>query len=93
MDTLPNDEERLVAESAREFLDGECPTSLVREMETDALGYPPALWQKAAELGWQGMCLPENVGGSNMPLVYLGLVLREAGRAMPIWPAACQCRR
>jgi len=89
MDTLPNDEERLVAESAREFLDGECPTSLVREMETDALGYPPALWQKAAELGWQGMCLPENVGGSNMPLVYLGLVLREAGRAMAPLPLHC----
>src|SRR6476661_9281899 len=86
MDTLPNDDERLVAESAREFLDGECPTTLVRAMENDALGYPPELWKKVAELGWQGMCLPESVGGSTMPLVYLGLVLREAGRALAPLP-------
>jgi alkylation response protein AidB-like acyl-CoA dehydrogenase len=86
MDTLPNDDERLVAESAREFLDGECPTTLVRAMENDPLGYPPELWKKVAELGWQGMCLPESVGGSTMPLVYLGLVLREAGRALAPLP-------
>jgi alkylation response protein AidB-like acyl-CoA dehydrogenase len=86
MDTLPNDDERMVADSAREFLDGECPTTLVREMENDALGYPPALWQKVAELGWQGLCLPESVGGSNMGLVYMGLVLREVGRALAPLP-------
>ena len=86
MDTLPNDDERMVADSAREFLDGECPPSLVREMENDALGYPPALWEKVAELGWQGLCLPESVGGSAMGLVYMGLVLREVGRALAPLP-------
>src|SRR4051794_19651543 len=86
MDTLPNDDERMVADSAREFLDGECPTSLVREMENDPIGYLPALWQKVAELGWQGLCLPESVGGSEMGLVYMGLVLREVGRAIAPLP-------
>ncbi len=86
MDVLLNDEESLIVDSAREFLDGECPTSLVRSMEADALGYSKELWAKAAELGWQGMCLPEKVGGSDMPLVYLGLVLREAGRALAPLP-------
>ena len=86
MDTLPNDDERMVADSAREFLDGECSPALVREMENDKLGYPPALWQKTAELGWQGLCLPESVGGSNMGLVYMGLVLREVGRALAPLP-------
>jgi alkylation response protein AidB-like acyl-CoA dehydrogenase len=86
MDILMNDDERMIAESAREFLDGECPTTLVRAMEADPAGYSKELWAKAAELGWQGMCLPEKVGGSNMPLVYLGLVLREAGRALAPLP-------
>lgn len=81
-----NDDERLIAESAREFLEGECPVSLVRAMEADPLGYPPELWQKVAGLGWQGMCLPERFGGSNMPLVYLGLVLQEVGRAVAPLP-------
>jgi alkylation response protein AidB-like acyl-CoA dehydrogenase len=82
MDVLLNDDENLIVDSAREFLTGECPPKLVREMEVDPLGYSKTLWTKVAELGWQGMCMPEKVGGSNMPLVYLGLVLREAGRAI-----------
>jgi len=86
MDVLLNDDESLIVDSAREFLAGECPTTLVRAMETDPLGYSRDLWGKVAELGWQGMCLPERVGGSNMPLVYLGLVLREAGRALAPLP-------
>ncbi|MBM3342387.1 MAG: acyl-CoA dehydrogenase family protein [Betaproteobacteria bacterium] len=82
MDVLLNDDENLIVDSAREFLTHECPTKLVREMETDPLGYSKTLWAKVAELGWQGMCLPEKVGGSAMSLVYLGLVLREAGRTL-----------
>jgi alkylation response protein AidB-like acyl-CoA dehydrogenase len=86
MDVLMNDDERMVADSAREFLEAECPTSLVRAMEADPLGYSKELWAKVAELGWQGMCLPEKVGGSEMPLVYLGLVLKEVGRAIAPLP-------
>jgi alkylation response protein AidB-like acyl-CoA dehydrogenase len=89
MDVLMNDDERMIQESAREFLDGECSPKLVREMEADPIGIATGLWAKAAELGWQGMCLPEKVGGSNMPLVYLGLVLREAGRALAPIPLHC----
>jgi alkylation response protein AidB-like acyl-CoA dehydrogenase len=82
MDVLLNDDENLIVDSAREFLTGECSTKLVREVEASDLGYSKALWAKVAELGWQGMCMPESVGGSAMPLVYLGLVMREAGRAL-----------
>jgi alkylation response protein AidB-like acyl-CoA dehydrogenase len=55
-------------------------------METDPKGYPPALWRKAAELGWQGMALPEKYGGQDLPLTYLGLVLEEVGRALAPLP-------
>ncbi len=89
MDVLLNDDESQIVDSAREFLAGECPTTLVRAMETDPLGYSKDLWGKVAELGWQGMCLPEKVGGSDMPLGYLGLVLREAGRALAPLPLHC----
>jgi alkylation response protein AidB-like acyl-CoA dehydrogenase len=86
MDVLLTEEETMVRASAREFLEGECPTSLVRKMETDPLGYPAELWRKAAELGWQGMCVPEKYGGQDLPLVYLGLILQELGRALAPLP-------
>ncbi len=82
MDILLSDDENLIVDSAREFLLGECPPKLVRKIEADPVGYCKDLWSKVAELGWQGMCLPESVGGSDMPLVYMGLVLREVGRAI-----------
>jgi alkylation response protein AidB-like acyl-CoA dehydrogenase len=67
---------------AREFLEAEVSTALVREMELDGLGYPPALWKQMADLGWLGMSLPEQYGGQGLPLVYLGLIIEEIGRVM-----------
>jgi alkylation response protein AidB-like acyl-CoA dehydrogenase len=86
MDLLLTEEEKMLRHTAREFLEAECPTSLVREMETDPIGYPPLLWRKTAELGWQGMALPEKYGGQDLPLVYLALILEEAGRALAPLP-------
>ena len=86
MDVLLTEEEKMVRNSAREFFEAECSTTLVREMETDPKGYPPALWRKAAELGWQGMALPEKYGGQDLPLVYLGLIFEEVGRALAPLP-------
>ena len=86
MDTTLSEEEVMVRETARKFLEAESPTKLVREMEKDPLGYPPALWRQAAELGWQGLALPEEYGGSGMPLTYMGLVMHEIGRALAPLP-------
>jgi alkylation response protein AidB-like acyl-CoA dehydrogenase len=86
MDTTLSEEELMVRDTARKFLEAECPPRLVREMETDEKGYPPALWKKAADLGWQGMALPEKYGGGGMPLAYLGLILEEVGRALAPLP-------
>jgi len=86
MDILMNDDEQMIADSARQFLEAECTPKLARAMEVDEVGYPKDLWAKVAELGWQGMCLPEKVGGSAMPLLYLGLVLREVGRTIAPLP-------
>ena len=81
MDVLLNEEEELLRSSVRDFLSAECPTSLVRAMETDARGYPPALWADAARLGWLGLVLPPAYGGDGAPLTHLGLLLSEVGRA------------
>lgn len=82
MDVLPNEEEQMVKNLAREFLEAECPPSLARDMEKDDLGYPPELWRKMADLGWLGISLPEQYGGQGLPLTYLGLISEELGRAI-----------
>ena len=46
MDVLPNEEEQMVKNLAREFLEAESPPRLARDMEKDEQGYPPELWNK-----------------------------------------------
>jgi alkylation response protein AidB-like acyl-CoA dehydrogenase len=89
MDTLLTEEEEMLKTNARVFLEAECPTDLVRAMETDERGYPPALWSKVAQLGWLGLALPQEYGGAGAPLTYLGLLLEEAGRAAAPLPLHC----
>ena len=38
MNVLPTEEELMVRNAAREFLDGECPPSLARALEQDERG-------------------------------------------------------
>ena len=82
MDVLPNEEEQMVKNLAREFLEAESPPRLARDMEKDEQGYPPELWNKMAQLGWFGMSIPEAYGGQGLPLTYLALILEEVGRCI-----------
>ena len=46
MDILPSEEEQMMKNVAREFLEAEISTAMVREMVLYDLGFPPALWQQ-----------------------------------------------
>ena len=82
MNVLPAEEELMVKNAAREFLDAECSPSLARAVEQDERGYSVELWEKMASLGWFGISLPESHGGGGLPVTYLGLILEECGRAI-----------
>ena len=82
MNVLPTEEELMVKNAAREFLDAECPPNLARAIEQDERGYSVELWEQMASLGWFGISLPEAYGGGGLPVTYLGLILEECGRAI-----------
>ena len=82
MDILPSEEEQLLKNAARDFLEAEVSTALVREMELDENGYPAALWRQMADLGWLGLAMPEEYGGQGLQLTYLGMVMEELGRVL-----------
>jgi len=58
------EQQELLKNAARDFLEKECPKTLVREVEKDEKGYSPELWSKMADLGWMGLIFPEEYGGS-----------------------------
>ncbi len=82
MDLGLNEQQELLKNSAREFLENECPETHVREMEEDEKGYSPVLWQKMAEQGWHGLLVPEQYGGAGFDFVDQMVLVEELGRAL-----------
>lgn len=80
MDFSFSEEQRMIRDAARDFLKKECASDLVREMEEDNKGFPPALWHKIAELGWLGLIFPIEYGGSGGSFLDLIVLLEEMGR-------------
>ena len=82
MDLGLSEQQELLKNAAREFLENECPEQHVREMEEDERGYSPELWGQMAEQGWQGLLIPEEHGGAGFDFLYLCVLLEEFGRAL-----------
>src|SRR3990172_8870134 len=91
MDLGLSEQQELLKNAARDFLEKECPEKHVREMEEDEKGYTPELWKKMAELGWQGLIIPEQSGGQGFEFLDLIVLIEEFGRALvpgPFIPTA-----
>ena len=82
MDFGLNQTQQMLRTSAREFLDTECPTTYVRDMELDERGYTPQIWDKLAGVGWLGMAFSEEYGGGGLGFVELAILLEEMGRVL-----------
>src|SRR5437763_11208759 len=82
MDIGFTEEQELLRDTARKFLDGECPTKFVREMMASETAVTDAFWQQLAENGWLGIAYPEADGGSGLGLVDLVVLMEEIGRAV-----------
>jgi alkylation response protein AidB-like acyl-CoA dehydrogenase len=82
MDLGLDEQQEMLKNVARDFLEKECPEALVRQMEEDDKGYSPDLWQKMAGQGWMGLTIPEQYGGVGLTICELVVLLEEFGRAL-----------
>src|SRR5437763_8421839 len=82
MDIGFTEEQELLRDTARKFLDGECPTKFVREMMATETAVTDAFWEQLAENGWLGITCPEDAGGRGLGLVDLVVLMEEIGRAV-----------
>ena len=86
MDFNLNEEQDILRKTARDFFSKEYPKSLVRKMAEDEKGYTLDLWRKLADLGWVGLTLPQQYGGSEGTFLDLVVLLEEMGRACFLGP-------
>ncbi len=78
-----SEEQEELRRTVRAFLESKSPSAEVRRLMETTEGYDPAVWnQMGAELGLQGLAIPEEYGGQGFTFVELCIVLEEMGRSL-----------
>jgi alkylation response protein AidB-like acyl-CoA dehydrogenase len=80
MDFELSEEQRALRDVSRALLADHCTSAQVREM-TGGADADAKLWELGTGLGWTGLAVPDEHGGSGAGLVELALVAEELGRA------------
>ncbi len=76
------EEEVMLADAARGFLDDAAPVSHLRKLRDAGQTYDPALWKEMAAMGWTGILVPESAGGSDMGHAAAGVLAAEMGKTL-----------
>lgn len=88
MSLVYSEEQRLLADTASEFLAARSPVSAQRRLrdEGSAEGFDPALWQEMVNLGWSAIPFPESLGGLEFGCKGLGAVFEQIGSKLSAAP-------
>ena len=82
-----SEEQYLLRDQARKFLDDRSPPAAVRAvLEDDGKPYDAELWRGMAELGWTGTTIPEEFGGAGLSGEDLCVIAEELGRTLAPTP-------
>ncbi len=79
MDLSLNEIQSLIQSTATEFMETEMPKSRVLEIDDSETGFDPEIWRTMCELGWAGMSIPEEYGGSGNSHTDLGALYEVMG--------------
>ena len=88
MDFDFSDEQKLLRETARDYLADHAPIALVRSVLESDQPMSPELWEGAAAMGWLGAVIPEAWGGGGFGHLELVTIAEELGRALAPIPFA-----
>jgi alkylation response protein AidB-like acyl-CoA dehydrogenase len=80
VDFTYDEEQVALQEVARTALERECGPDLLRTLAEDDAGTTAGLWSTLTELGWTGLLVPEDYGGSGTGLLETCIVLEQMGR-------------
>jgi alkylation response protein AidB-like acyl-CoA dehydrogenase len=89
MTEVASPERLLFASTARAFLDKEASLGRVRELHASGTSFDADWWQRAAELGWASMLVPEELGGGSVSgdgVADLALIAEQIGKTVAPGP-------
>jgi alkylation response protein AidB-like acyl-CoA dehydrogenase len=84
MPLLLTEEQSMLRDSARGLISDKAPVAHLRKLrdDRDATGFSRDLWATFAEMGFAGLLIPEEHGGSALGAVEAGIVMEEIGRTL-----------
>lgn len=79
-----NEEQSMLRDSARGLISEKAPVAHLRQLRDskDATGFSRDLWKTFSEMGFAGLLVPEEFGGSALGCVEAGVVMEEIGRTL-----------
>ena len=82
------EEQSMLRDAAKSWVSEKSPVTVFRKMRDSGNedGFDKAAWKEIAEMGWTGIIIPEEFGGSGLGYLTLGLVLEEMGRTLTASP-------
>jgi alkylation response protein AidB-like acyl-CoA dehydrogenase len=87
------EEQSLLKDQTSAWVREQAPVRKFREMRDSGIeqAFAPAIWPAMVEMGWTGILVPEQYGGSDLGYLTFGVVLEELGRqlvASPLFASA-----
>ena len=84
MALILNEEQSMLRDSARGLISDKAPVSHLRQLRDskDSIGFSRDLWRAFSEMGFSGLLVPEDFGGSGLGCVEAGVVMEEIGRTL-----------
>lgn len=82
------EEQSMLRDQAKSWATEQAPVAKFRAMrdaKTDG-AYTPATFKEMVDLGWTGIIIPEEFGGSDLGYLTFGVVLEELGRELTASP-------
>lgn len=83
-----SDEQAMLLEAATSFCRDKAPIASVRAQLGTEHGYDPAVWDEMVGLGWAGITVPEQFGGSGLTLAEVATIAEPMGRQLLATPFA-----
>lgn len=96
MSLVYSEDDRMLADTAEEFLSSKSPISAQRVLRDNAseLNYDAEVWQQMTDLGWSAITFPESLGGLAFGYKGLGAVFEVMGKhlaASPMLSSVVMC--
>ncbi len=79
LDLSLTESEEMLRKTALDFMRRDAPKAVIQKLQETRTGTTEELWQKAVNMGWLGIIIPEKYGGTNNSLTSAGVLFEALG--------------